>query len=45
MVLVKQADGHRNSNMTRFLNSPILFFVTGCVIGFDIVLITRAIFG
>jgi hypothetical protein len=27
------------------LNHPVLFFVVGCVAGFDIVLIARAIFG
>ena len=45
MVLVKQADGHRNSNMINLLNRPILFFAVCLVAGFDLVMIARAIAG
>jgi hypothetical protein len=34
MVLVKQADGHRNSNMTYLLSRPILFFGLCFAVGF-----------
>ena len=36
MVLVKQADGHRNQTMFNLLNNPILFFGLCFAVGFFI---------